>query len=126
VLPAANYLQFAGGTSGHHRIQFKKGIATLEYDWHINSENNILALDGSYEILTGEWELMKKFPTKSVRLMIEAYFLNSAYEIVKVERIFFPIDEDTDIDKEKRFERTFPFNRDYKYITFKLWYKGYY
>jgi hypothetical protein len=54
------------------------------------------------------------------------FLLDKNYEIVKVETIFCPIDADTTIGKTNKFSKTFPYNSEYKFVTFKLMYEGLY
>ena len=126
VLPAANYPQFTSGTNGHHLVNFERGIANLDYDWFINQEENSLTLIGIYKINTTEWTAFTSSLYKCGQVTIAVILLDKDYEIVKVETIFFPIDADTTIEKTNRFSKTFPYNGEYKFVTFKLMYKGLY
>ena len=122
LLPEGNYQSFTNGIKGHHYIPLYGGFAELDYDWHINAEDNTLNLKGHYEILPGKWEF--KYPLKTIYLTIEAYVLNGSYEIVEVEYIYHVLYEDQDFGKKQIIDKTFPYKQEYKYIDFKLSYEG--
>ena len=123
TLPAANYPQFTSGSNGHHNINFERGIAGLDYEWSINNEKTSITLIGNYNVNTSVWHSITNSPYKSGKLIISAFLLNENYEILKVETIFIPIDPDTKLGKENTFSKIFPFNKEYKFITYEIRYE---
>lgn len=122
-LPFAPYPQFTNDKVGHHLIPFEDGKALLKYDWLINSEENTLTLKGTFSINAFEWEAFTKSPYRLGEVVISAFLLNQNYEIIKVENFLFYIDDNVEAETENEFTKTFPFNKEYKFITFQLMFK---
>ena len=125
ILPPANYPQFAGGTNGHHIIKFREGIAKLDYDWFINNQENTLTLIGTYDFNFPGGEFYTRASYKWGNVTISAFLLDKNYKVLKVEQLYFPIDPDTELKEQKNpFKMTFPYNQDYKFITFEIRWEG--
>lgn len=118
--PPGSYPQFINGKIGHHLIPFEDGKAVLEYDWFMNSEENTLTLKGNFSINAFEWEAFTKSPYRLGEVIISAFLLNQNYEVIKVENFLFYIDHNVELRAENEFKKTFPFNKEYKFITFRL------
>ena len=123
-LPIGNYPQFSNGTNGHHQVAFERGMAKLEYDWHINNDANTLTFDGVCYIYTADWKAFGASSDKDGSMAVSAYILNKNYEVVEVVSFFFPFGPETPVKEKTKINKTIPYNGDYKFVTYRIWYEG--
>ena len=125
MLPPANYPQFVNGTSGHHIIKFKKGIAKLDYDWFINNQENTITLIGTYDFDFPGGKFYTRASYKWGSVTINAFLLDKNYKVLKVEQLYFPYESDTELKEQKNpFKMTIPYKQDYKFISFEMRWEG--
>ncbi len=124
TLPVRNYPQFENKAYGHHLVKFEKGKAELEYDWTINQVNNMCTLKGTYNIYSADWKAVTYSSYQTGRLVIEIYILNNKYEVVRIEQVVIQIDERT--YESNKFEKTFLYKPEYKYLSYKILFSAQY
>jgi hypothetical protein len=119
TLPANNYPQFSPGLKGHHSIIFGGGKATLDYDWSLNEERNIILLDGTFEINIAEFNYAISSTFKDLTIIFKVFHLDQNYTIIGVNQIFIPLDNDSTVEDYK-FNRNFPYRNEYKYVSYRM------
>jgi len=130
TLPPATGLLYISGYKGDHIVKFEGGEAELDYNWFINKEENNLTLIGTFSAYDNEWKAFANSLYKYGQMTISVLLLNANLKVIKVEQIFIPIDSDINLVRGNKFtsefEKTFPFNKEYKYLTFQVNLRGLY